>query len=149
MATDYHIYIHGSTGGESNGDSTKPFSSDKNSAFKPKEDESLVEDEQAQETGAAALSKVAPWVAVAIAVIKVADKVLTTGFSHLREYAGHYEYELGYNNFKTTINHVMNPVGYIKQAVHRDFQFRKENQRIEQEAKIIGKTIYSDTKIGV
>lgn len=149
MATDYHIYIHGSTGGESNGDSTKPFSVKKDNGFISNQDNIASSNEKVTETGSAALNQMPSWVAIAVAAIKVTDKVLTTGFAHLREYAGHYEYELGYNNFKTTINHVMNPVGYIKQAVHRDFQFRKENQRIEQEARIIGKTIYSDTKIGV
>ena len=146
MAQDYHIYIHSDKNGS--GNNTKPFSNDKDSAFKTiASQDSILEDDT--EVGAAALSKVAPAVAVAVAVAKVTDKILSVGFSHLREYTGHYEYELGYNNFKTAINHIVNPVGYIKQTLHRDFQFRKENQRIEQEAKVIGKTIYSDVKIGV
>lgn len=144
---DYHIYLHGVN--ENSGNKTTPFSSDRDSAFKPSQNESILEDENVSETGASALSKIAPWVAVAVMAAKATDHVLSVGFSHLTEYTGHYEYEIGYNNFKTTINHVMNPIGYVKQVLHRNFQFKKENQRIEQEARIIGKTIYSDTKIGV
>ena len=144
---DYHIYLHGV--GENGGSKTTPFSSDKESAFRPKQNESLLEDENVSETGASALSKIVPIVAVAVMAAKATDHILSVGFSHLTEYTGHYEYEMGYNNFKTTINHVMNPIGYVKQVLHRDFQFKKENLRIEQEAKVIGKTVYDDVILGV
>ena len=143
MAQDYHIYLHGIQGQE--GNQTKPFSTKKESAFGSKGND----EEEIAETGSSALSKTAPWVAIAIAAAKTTEKVLTIGFSHLREYAGHYEYEMGYNNFKTAFNHVMNPVGYVRQILHRNFQFNKENQRIEQEARLIGSSVYNKTKIGV
>lgn len=149
MATDYHIYIHGSTGGESNGDSTKPFSSEKTSAFKPKQNSIEAEDSDIIDEGAAALGKISGVVALATAIYKTTDKVLSTGFSHLREYTGHYEYEMQYNNFKTMIRHTVHPIGLLKETLHRDFQFRKENRRIAEESKIIGRTIYDDVKIGV
>ena len=150
MAQDYHIYIHSDSPSSNGGGSqTKPFSSEKQTAFKPKSSMSFEDENDIIDEGASALSKVSGALALATAIYKTADKVLSTGFAHLREYTGHYEYEMNFNNFKTALNHVFNPVGYIKQTIYRDFQFRKENQRIEQEAQIIGKTIYTDTKIGV
>ena len=144
---DYHIYIHSDS---RNGDNhTKPFSSDKESAFKPTNISTEGLEESATETGAASLSKTSAGIAVAVAAIKVLDSVLTTGFSHLTEYTGHYEYEMGYNNWKTFVRHVTHPVDYLKQAFHRNAQYNKENIRIQEEAKLIGKTIYSDWKIGV
>ena len=144
---DYHIYLHGVE--ENGGNKTTPFSSDKESAFKPKQNELLLEDENISETGASALSKIVPITAIAVMTAKTTDHILSIGFSHLTEYTGHYEYEMGYNNFKTMINHALNPVGYLKQILHRNFQFKKENIRVAEEAKIIGRTIYDEVKIGV
>lgn len=146
MAQDYHIYLHG-VGGTELQSKTKPFTY-KDSPFKPRESQS-VEDNQMTETGAASLSKVAPYVAVAIAVAKVSDKILTTGFAHLSEYTGHYEYEMNYNNFKTALNHVFNPVGYLKQIIHRNAQWNKQNIAIAEERQLLGDTLYKNQKIGV
>ena len=142
MAQDYHIYLHDRFNSENH---TKPFERKEEGAFKS----STTKMESESETGASALKKVGATVALATAIYKTTEKVLTIGFAHLTEYTGHYEYEMGFNNFKTTINHIFNPIGLLKQTIHRDMQFRKENQRIAEEAKLIGKTIYSDWKIGV
>lgn len=152
MANDYHIYIHGDSSRSQN-ENVKPFSQRKDSAFATSQNDNTDSTDEIENaainTGASSLAKVASWTAVLVAAAKVTDKVLTVGFAHLREYTGHYEYEMGLNNFHTAINHAFHPINYAKQILHRNSQYRLENQRIAEDSKLIGETIYNSQKIGV
>ena len=90
-----------------------------------------------------------PWVAVIIAIAKTADKVVSTGFAHQAEYTGHYENSTAYNNFKTIMGNVMNPVGFAKNLVHRNFQINKQNKEIAEQNKLLGGSVIKDFNVGV
>lgn len=101
------------------------------------------------ETGVSQLSKVAPAIALGVTVAKLADKVMTTGFNHLETYTGHYEYSLELNNFKTALHNVMNPIGTFMKVLHRQYQFKLQNQRLDQERTLVGNSILSTSVKGV
>lgn len=101
------------------------------------------------ETGVSQLSKVFPAIALGVAVAKIGDKIMTAGFSHLETYTGHYEYSMEWNNFKTAINNVLNPIGSILKVVRRQYQFNLQNQRLDQERTLIGNSILSTSVKGV
>ena len=149
---DYHIYIHSENG---SGNKTQPFSTRKDQPFIANQNAITTEKSEALESisgiegGTSSVTKVAAVIAVAKIIHSLADKVLTTGFSHLTEYTGHYEYEMAFNNYKTSISNTLHPIKTIQKLIHRNKQFEKNNIRIAEEAKVIGKTVYSDYKIGV
>lgn len=158
MGADYHIYLH-SVGGGSNGNGgsvsrIQPFSSENNedvgSAFKPiKQGFSAIASGNAINTGVAALTKVVPTIATFVALTKIADKVLTTGFSHQTEYTGNYDNEVAYNNFKTSFYNAVHPIRFWLSIKHQDAQFRKQNKAIAEQNRLIGNSILKDFNIGV
>ena len=56
---------------------------------------------------------------------------------------------MAFNNFTTTIGHVLNPIGYVFQIIHREAQFNKANIQIEQQSLLLGNTYFSNKKVGV
>lgn len=96
-------------------------------------------------TGVASLSKAFPIVAAVVIGAKIADKVLTVGFGHLETYKGHYEYSMGWNNFKTEIGMALNPVGTMLKQLHIGKQNEINNRRQEEIRSLIGQV----GKVGV
>ena len=154
MAQDYHIYIHSETSGNGGGNKTTPFSAKQDTPFSTK---ALNTVSQAKNmvngglvsTGVATLKKVLPVSAVAIASIKVTDKILSIGFAHQEEYTGSYKNNVNYNNTKTIINNALHPIQYYLQRIHREAQFNKQNREIAQQNRLIGNSILKDFNIGV
>lgn len=158
MGADYHIYLHGVEGGQSLGDKTKPFSASQTSGAKSGSafqtgvnyvQKGINVAQNPGSTGVAALAKVAPWVAAVIAIAKITDKVLTTGFAHQEEYTGHYKNNVMYNNFKTTVNYFFHPVNTFLQISHQQAQYNKQNKEIAQQNRLIGDSILKDFNVGV
>ena len=100
-------------------------------------------------SGISTTKKVFPYVALAASTVLIADKILTTGFNHLAEYTGRYEYSIGMNNFNTAVNHALHPVKYAFTIARRNAQWRKQNREIEESSKLIGDSIFSNKKVGV
>ena len=155
MGADYHIYLHSDSNGGSRstgGGHTKPFSVKKDESFgsmiqPAKQLMSNVANGNVVNTGVSALAKIAPWVAVVVAAVKIADKVVTTGFAHQEEYTGNYTNNVVYNNFKTQLSNAMNPIGWARKLVHNEFQFHKRELAREQEKVLLGNSTLQD--IGV
>jgi len=158
---DYNIFIHTSNeGGMSS--KTKPWANQENgggdsgsgvftvpkSSFEMSNGEMSMEG-ASTETGAAALGKVSVVAAIAVTAVKVTDKILTSGFSHLETYTGHYEYSMNLNNFKTTINNIFNPFKLAMNYGRRESQFHLQNQRIEQERTLVGNSLLNISVKGV
>lgn len=153
---DYHIYLH-TDAPTSSGNQTKPF---QNKETTGGEDNFLPKASQVYGTakgivggnglnmGVAALSKVAPWVAVVVAIAKVGDKVLSTGFAHQEEYKGNYKNNVNYNNFKSMLGATFNPVGVGYSLIKQQYEIEKYNLAIQQQNKLIGNSILQNMKAG-
>ena len=154
MAQDYHIYIHSETSDNGGGNKTTPFSAKQDTPFSTKV---LQKFSQAKEminggyvsAGVSAMTKVLPAAALAIAVAKSYDKILTTAAQHIEEYTGDYSHSVRMNNIHTAISFGLNPLGYFKRTIHRQFQMNKTNKQISEERKLMGTTILKDMKVGV
>ena len=158
MAQDYHIYLHSEENGSS-GNKIQPFSTrertqDNGGAFATKVQKaystgSTVASGSAATTGAAALMKVVPWLAIIYIAWKVTDKVLSTGFAHQAEYTANYENNVNYNNFKTITGYVLNPLSLAKTTIHSRKQYEKQNKEIAQQNRLLGDSVLKDFNIGV
>ena len=156
MAQDYHIYIHGENG-NGGGNNTQTFSARKEQGMsfptgEVKQAFSTVKTMAsggALNTGVAALAKAVPWVAIAVAIVKGVDKVISTGFAHQEEYTGNYKNSMHYNNFKTIAGNVLNPIGYFRTTIQKEFQMKKQNKEIEQQNRLVGDAILKDFNMGI
>jgi len=144
---DYHIYLH-SNEGSSLASNTQPKDSSETlgGAFSVK---GAIGDMQkfassgfnsAINTGVAALGKAVPIVAGAVVAAKIADSVLTTGFKHLESYAGNYQYSMEYNNFKTNIGYLMNPIKLLKKQIQIHFETQKFNNKQREYRTLMGES---------
>lgn len=154
MAQDYHIYIHSETSGNGGGNKTTPFSAKQDTPFSTKALNTVSKAKNMVNgglvnTGVSALTKVLPVAAVVIAGAKIIDKILTIGAQHIEEYRGDYSRSINMENFHTAISHLVNPVGYFKRAIHRQFQLQKTNKQITEQNKLMGTTILKDMKVGI
>lgn len=157
MAQDYNIYIHSNEGiGSDISKTTVPFTNQKsvddnafntvNAGIKKAEEIATNGFGGIVNTGVAMLGKTIPFVATAVMLGVVADKVMTTGFQHLECYTGNYAYSMGYNNFKAAIGRTLNPIGTFFKAQHIQAQAHKQNAAIREGNRLFGLT---QTKIGV
>jgi len=154
---DYHIYLHSdtvSTGNkttprqnkvDANGEEPSNFAQVKKGFQIAKG----VAQGQAVNMGVSALEKVAPYVAGVVAVAKITDKVLTTGFAHQEEYTGNFQNNVNYNNFKATMSAIFNPIGYALTIQHQQAQFRKQNIATQQQNTLLGNSVLKNFNIGV
>jgi len=156
MAQDYHIYIHDNSGNGGTGNKTTPFSvkSEQDSSFSKTAGTAFniakgIAKGNGVNMGVSALAKVVPWVAVAVATVKIADKVLTTGYAHQEEYTGNFRNNVNYNNIKTQIHNTFHPIQTWLSVKHQEAQFRKANRAIEQQNRLVGNSILKDMNIGV
>lgn len=143
MSQDYHIYLH-SNEESSLSSNTKPKEETMGGAFSAKSAYNATKTfmnggfSSAIQSGTAALSKVLPVVAVGVIAVRETDKILSTGFQHLENYTGTYQYSMEYNNFKTIIGNVINPIGYIKKSLHLQFEQNKFNERQREYRTLMG-----------
>ena len=90
-----------------------------------------------------------PWVAVAVAVAAIVDKVLTTGAGHLETYTGRYELAVEMNNLHANISNALNPIGML----YNQYKWNKQNQvyniKQEQERKLYGNSVLNTEIKGV
>ena len=155
MGADYHIYLHGVEGGQSLGDKTKPFSTTKSGGDTPFQSagasikQGLNIAKSPLNAGASMLTKALPAVAIIAASASAIDKVLTIGFSHLEEYTGKYEYNVALNNVKGIANAILNPANYVWKNIQQQFQFKKQNEQINEQNKLLGTSVYKNFHIGV
>lgn len=163
MAQDYNIYIRGKSTTDQGTIDTVPF--DNRPGIVDGSEESVApfiqkgiseaEDvlgggfSSAINTGVAMLTKAVPWLALLYTATKITDKVITTGATHMEDYTGNYNFSMGLNNLKTTINNVINPAGYGTKVLHFEMQANKERKRIEQEKQLIGNSMLGKVKIGI
>jgi len=141
---DYHIYLHSNTS-SSIKSHTEPKEETMGGAFSTIQT-GIAKVQQFSNsgfqsyisTGVAALSKAIPPIALAIAVAKITDKVVSTGFGHLESYTGHYEYSLAYNNFKSGVGALINPIGTAKRLANIYLEQDKFNRRQEQVKSLVG-----------
>lgn len=161
---DYNIYIRG-TGGTSTQsqaqEKTTPFdireesggSNDSIAPFIQKGVNTLgnVEGLGSQVSGAAisTLAKASPWVALGIATVSVANKVLTAGMESYSAYTGDYRHDVGFNNLKTQMGYVMNPVSLWRNNYKREIETRNRSMVIEEQTKIVGSAYENIAKKGV
>lgn len=145
MGGDYHIYLH-SDKESTLASNTQPKEDSLGGAFKSK-----VKGDFTSEiaSGGEMLSKISSTAAIVVAVAKVVDKVLTTGFEHLSNYTGQYQYSMAMNNFNTQMRNVFNPFGLAKQVIHRELEFNKQNQEIQLQSQLLGETVFSVKKVGL
>lgn len=87
-----------------------------------------------------AVAKAVPAVAVAYAVIKLADKVATVSTDFAKNYYGYSRYSSAYNNFKKSITNVANPLGVLNDFVRQRLQEDKLQLENNERNRIIGYT---------
>lgn len=136
---DYHIWIHGNgIDGENGGSPFKPQTLQKQSDlsnFQTLINESFVE-------------KASPYVAIGLAVAKTTDKILTTGFDHLSNFTGNYQYSMAFNNVKSFIGATLNPVGVAYNTIKRTFEINKYEKRVNEQRQLVGSYRFN-RKVGV
>ena len=147
MGESYHIYLH-SNEGNSLASNTQPKSAEESmggafsvkSAFKGAQQFASSGFSSTINTGVSALSKAVPAVAVAVIAAKVIDSVLETGFKHLQSYTGNYQYSMGYNNFKTVVGYIINPVSLLKKSMELHFEQQKFNDKQKEYRTLMGES---------
>lgn len=148
---DYHIYLHSDN--QTDTSNVVPFSDRKAAIddFTPTQngDGSFEEAKSINMPGAAMLKKLTPWVSFGIASAVAVDKILTTGFNHLQEYTGRYEYALDINNVNTFVHNATHPISTFKSMIRKNFVYDKLNKEVEQNRALLGETIFSNKKVGV
>lgn len=165
MAQDYNIYLHATENNVAEEQTTPQVNrTDKNIDGTSRDTSALenftkVKDsissfassgfEGLVEQGITMLGKAVPWVAIAYAVFKITDSVIDTTLANINEYTGHYQYAIGYNNFKAGIKNVLLPVSYAKRQIELNFQLEKQNLQIAQNRTLVGSATLRDFKIGV
>lgn len=118
MGADYNIYIHSDPTAE--GSKTSPFTFSGRSNTQPKDSESGGADvssyinaaanpDSLVQKGVGTIAKAFPYVAVAMAVIKIADKGATTVMTINATNTGDFSTINRYNNFKATLRFTMSP----------------------------------------
>lgn len=142
---DYHIYLH-SDEGNSLSSNVQPKEETMGGSFKPmtiinKANQFMSSGfSSTVNSGVATLTKAVPYVAIAVFAAKVTEKVLETGFHHLESYAGNYKYSMEYNNFKTVMGIVMNPVSLVEKSVHLMFEQKKFNDKQKEYRTLMGES---------
>ena len=101
------------------------------------------------EQGITKLGKVFPIVAIVYACLKITDMVVDNTLSKIDTYTGHYEYSMGYNNFKAGVKNVLMPVSYMKRQIDINWEIAKQNRQIEQNRTLVGNATLRNLNIGI
>jgi len=145
---DYNIYIHSD---QSNGSSSK--TSAWNSDMKPSDETSSWEGKAQQVIGYAqnpdslvskgisTIARAIPAVAVAFAVVKLVDKVITTSNSFISTESGDYRSTTIYSNFKGLLKTTLTPFSTTINYLQGEQALRIENRSREQYRELLGDSI--------
>lgn len=142
---DYHIYLH-SNEGNSLQSNLQPKDRSMGGAFSVKSAYNAVNKfvssgfSSVINTGVAALSKAIPIVAGVMIAGKIADNILETGFHHLESYTGNYQYSMEYNNFKTVVGMIINPMKAVRAQLHIVNEQKKFNDKQKEYRTLMGET---------
>lgn len=149
---DYNIYIHDNTSGSSSSN-TEPWKSGSKQT-EPWQEESAGSVTQALNTAtnpdslvSSAVSmfkkipKVGTAVATAVAVVMVADKIYTTHATWLQAETGDRRGLLAEQEWKTTINNMLNPYSAVVNHLRALQSYRIQNQRQEQNRLLLGDSL--------
>lgn len=136
MGGDYNIYIHGEPSSERS--QTSPFrfgsgnnpTQPKSDAFQSADVSNIINTASNPDTmvhqGVGALSRAIPYVAVAMAVIKVLDKGVNTILTYDAIDNGDYSRINKYNNFKAQVKFTLSPftsqLNYLQNITQRGVQ---------------------------
>lgn len=142
---DYNIYIHSATnlGGQDN--PTKAWSqqnlqqteawNNDYSGYQQTYNSNTELPDYLKNRGIDALKKAIPAVAIAIAVYKIANKIVSTIEPFITRESGDYRFQTGYSNFKVGMGMIFNPSGTALNALtyfqeNRIFNRGQEQQRL-------------------
>lgn len=148
---DYNIYIHSVGSGDGDGNATKP-KTDKDSKTKPKTAQKIAKgigllsnpDSLISEgIGIAAkeVSKAVPAVAVAYAVLKVSDRMITITQQFQVASTGDYSSQIAYSNFKQGIKNALTPFSTSLNLALARHNAKIEQQRVNQQISLLGESV--------
>lgn len=154
---DYNIYIHAPFGGSGEFSQTKPWKSEEGggsglttpftgesnqavkSAFgalsKFSNPDSLIG------MGVSAISKAVPWIACAMIVLSITDKVITTSLDFATVESGDYSVQIGLANFKQNVSNLIRPFSSSLNYFKNEQQIRIQNQRRTMQRELLGDSI--------
>lgn len=152
---DYNIYIHSAIS-SSSGEATKPWTSKSSSLFPWNSEDSLssniaktmskasgvmMNPDGIISQGVSMLAKAIPWVAIAIIVAKVADKIITTCTSYNALETGDYRDSVNYSNFKANLSWLFKPASTAWNEVQAQNKYRIENYKLSQQRALLGDSV--------
>ena len=147
---DYNIYLHAEFGGS--GSKTKPFDSSKSSATSTKDSggngetaasiiNTVSNPDSLVSKGVGAVAKAIPYIAVAMAVIGLVDKTVSTVQQFQAIHSGNYYGITQYNNFKTVLGAAFKPFSTTLNYFKYQETMKVERQRIELNQGLLGESV--------
>lgn len=145
---DYNIYIRSAVGGTAS-DPTSPW---KGGEGATQSESSQAEAYQATQQaisaasnpdslvskGVGAVAKAAPWVAIAMAVVKAADQVMTTAMEFSVAETGDYAAKTDYENAKVAMRSVLAPFSATLGVIRGEQGIRIASQKAEMGRSLMG-----------
>ena len=135
---DYNIYIHDKTSGQSKPTQARVGGGTNTT---PKESASQLQSSDGKLSAASQLFKVGKAGKVAVimyAAYKIADKVVSTIEPFVTRETGDYRFSVTYNNYKSALGVVLNPIGSVTSYLSYQQEIRLFNQRQEQARMLLG-----------
>ena len=153
---DYNIYIHSSISASS-GDATKPWSSSRSSSTNPwNSDDSfssnaiknvskvsgvMMNPDGLISQGVGMLIKAVPWIAIAMVVAKIIDRVVSTSTSYNSLETGDYKDTVNWNNFKSTTSWIFRPFSTAWNEIQAQNKYRIDDYRKNQQRALLGDSV--------
>ena len=150
---DYNIYIHNVNGTTADSNETKAWFSNSGSQTKAwsgnTEGESFSGGISAFKSAATdtiiggkemMVARFAPYVAAAIAAVKLTIKVNEQIMTYMTRETGNYKIITNYNNLKSTLNAGLHPINTYINRFKQEQEERLYNQKQEQESLLVGES---------
>ena len=137
---DYNIYIHDKTSGQSKPTQARVGGGTNTT---PKESASQSQSSDGKLSAASQLFKVGKagkTAAIIYAVYKISDKVVSTIEPFVTRETGDYRFSVTYNNYKSALGVVLNPIGSVTSYLSYQQEMRLFNQKQEQSRMLIGES---------
>lgn len=137
---DYNIYIHDKTSGQSKPTQARVGGGTNTT---PKESASQSQSSDGKLSAASQLFKVGKAGKAAVimyAAYKITDKVVSTIEPFVTRETGDYRFNVAYNNYKSALGVVLNPVGSVTSYLSYQQEIRLFNQRQEQARMLLGES---------
>lgn len=148
---DYNIYIHSAIA-SSQANPTQPWqSAGPNISSKNDDDFSsriikgvskasgvMMNPDGMISQGVSMLVKAVPWVAIALVVAKVVDKIHTVAFDYEALETGDYRHSVNWSNFKANLSWIFKPFSNTWNQFQAENKWRIENYRRSQEIALLG-----------